>query len=84
MEKFTKLLWDLQQESFEDYEFNDRIINEFLDVEKELIDKLKSEEAVSQDEIKYRNKLNKLASSIPPFLIEVYDIKNKLDKGYIQ
>ncbi|MFZ1322326.1 MAG: hypothetical protein WAT71_12300 [Ignavibacteria bacterium] len=80
MEKITKFIFELKQECCDDYEFNSKLIDEFFQVENELIEKLESNEEISQDNLRYRNKLNQLVSEIPPYAIGIYSIYDQLKK----
>ncbi|HAY33773.1 MAG TPA: hypothetical protein PK536_09705 [Ignavibacteria bacterium] len=80
MEKISRFLFELQQEHTEDYEYAGKLLEEFLNVENNLIEKINSGDKIDPDDLKYRNKLNKLVSEIPPYVIGVYDINDQIKK----
>jgi len=80
MEKITRFLFELQQEPIEDYEYTGKLMEEFLNVENDLIVKIKAGDEICRDDLRYRNKLNRLVSEIPPFAIGIYDIFEQIEK----
>jgi len=80
MNKLTKLIWELNQYPPDDINFDSKIVEEFFNVENELLNQLKNGEEISKEDLQYRDSLNKLSHSIHPHLIEIYDIRDHLKR----
>lgn len=81
MKNYNQLIWELLDEAEQDpYSVYDRILEEFKETEKQLIEELSKENTLTQDLLQYRDKLNKLLARSAPFLIHEYNFLKQYHK----
>ncbi len=81
MTNFNQLIWELSGEAEQDpYSVYDRILEEFKETEKQLIEELSEEKTLTKDLLQYRDKLNKLLARSAPFLIGEYNFLKQYHK----